>query len=114
MLLTNTLSMVIAIVFTMHILLHSEPVTATISSDIAFNLLSRARASTTNVDSTASVAELSLTVGFDYKAVTLVIPFIIIESLPEWDIVLGTEWNNWCMHNNRMFYMLSFFFGHVI
>ena len=97
-----------AISLIMHLLLCSEPVTAAFSPQISFNLLSTGSHATAGG---VSVAELSLMLGFAYKAITSVIPFVIVNVLAESEIVLGLDWNKWCIHNDSKFYMVYFFLG---
>ena len=91
-----------AITLIMHLLLRSEPVITAFSPEISFNLLSRSRASAAKIDDGVSVAELLLTLGFAYKAITSVIPFVIVDFLAELEILLGSDWKEWCIHNNAI------------
>jgi hypothetical protein len=93
---------------TNRLFLASVPVSAAANAHISFNLMSRACAAARGIDSATTAVQASLTVPLAFKAITTVSPFTVVDDLPRADIVLGSQWLNWCQENAGTFHIAFF------
>lgn len=78
-----------------HILLQSMPDSAAFDPHASVNSVSQACAISHGIDNkTISVTQMSVTIAFSYSVMTTVLPFVIVNDILEFDIVLGKGWHS--------------------
>ena len=83
----------------MSLLLASTPVSAAICPTLSVNLLNRRRASIHDVDGTASVVDLPITVSFLNQEMSMSFSFTVVERDFGFEVLLGSQWESWCTQN---------------
>jgi len=54
-----------------------------------------ARVAVHGIDNTTTAVQMSLTVPLPFEAITTVLLFMVVDDLPQADIVLGSQWHRW-------------------
>src|SRR5258707_15701606 len=83
----------------MSLSLASTAVSAALCPTLPVNLLHRTWASTHDVGNPASVTNLPITVSFLSQDITTSFPFIVVDKDFGFDVLLGRQWESWCMEN---------------
>jgi len=83
----------------MAFMLASTSVSAAISPDLSINLLSRRCASVHDIDNSASMADLPVTVSFLDQTLTTFLSFVVTDRDVGFEVVLGIGWESWCRQN---------------
>ena len=81
----------------MSLFLLDSPVKVAISRHLSTNLLSRQCASNHNIDNAFSIVHLLVTVRFLNQGRSVVLPFVISDDILDFEIILGSEWDLWCI-----------------
>jgi hypothetical protein len=92
----------------MSLLLASLPVSTAVSPLLLINLVTRKRASLHGVDAGTACVELLVSVCFLNQAATAVLLFTIVNNDVGFEVILGSQWETWCVRNKGVYYMPFF------
>ena len=83
----------------MTFMLASTSISAAISPGLSINLLNRKCASVHDVDNSASITELPITVSFLDQVLTTHLSFVVTDRDVGFEVVLGHQWESCCKQN---------------